>query len=107
MSKKVEELQESDRLPILNESLRAEVIEDPIEPPAIHELPLPPHQPSLFGYVSSAAHGFIKHFKPSYNLITQAGPAEATIKKEDLITFTTAALVLGISIGTLLSGIFN
>lgn len=107
MSKKVEELQESDRLPILNESLRAEVIEDPIEPPAIYELPLPPHQPSLFGYVSSAAHSFMKHFKPSYNLITQAGPAEATIKKEDLITFTTAALVLGISIGTLLSGIFN
>lgn len=107
MNKKVEELKESDRLPILNESLQAEVVDDPIEAPIIHELPLPPHSPTLFTRVFMVLESFIDYFRPSYNLITMAGPAQATLKKEELITFTSTSLLLGLALGFLMSEIFK
>jgi len=107
MSKKVEELKESDRLPLLNDSLQAEIIDDPIEAPQIHELPLPSNTSGLTEKLVLAAKSFVKQVKPSYNLITENGPAEATIRKEELITFTGVTLVLGFAIGSILSGIFK
>lgn len=102
MNKKVEELKESDRLPALNQSAIAEIIEDPIEAPPISTLPLPPKDSGFLEKVSLASNSFIQYFKPSYNLLTEVGPAEATIKKEELLTFTGVTLGIGIALGTLL-----
>lgn len=107
MNKKVEELKESDRLPALSQSAVAEIIDDPIEPPHIIDLPLPPKDLGYIQRASLVLNSLIQYFKPSYNLLTENGPAEATIKKEELLTFTGVTLLLGLAIGSFLSSLLR
>ncbi|CCH43679.1 Sensitive to high expression protein,mitochondrial [Wickerhamomyces ciferrii] len=108
MNKKVESLKNSELYPVLNESGRAEIIEDPIEPPTVGTLPSPPIRDSIRDKTWLLINNFINLFKPSYNLITTSGSSvQATLKKEEVITFSSVILVLGITTGSIISSIWR